>query len=71
MRADLRVGLLNEAEAGQLVYGVEDGVGVAGGQPVGAGAVVRVVGEVVSTGRAAPWGGWCREAASVSSRWQA
>jgi hypothetical protein len=49
MGPDLRVGLLDEAEAGQLVHGVEDGVGVAGGQPVGTGAVVRIIGEVVGT----------------------
>jgi len=45
--AELRVGLVDEAEAGQFLHGVEDGVGVPGGQAVGAGAVFGVVGEVV------------------------
>jgi hypothetical protein len=45
--ADLRVGVLDETEAGELLHGVQDGMGVAGGQPVGAGPVVRVVGQVV------------------------
>lgn len=47
MGADLGVGVVDEAEAGQFLHGVEAGVGVAGGQAVGAGAVFGVVGEVV------------------------
>jgi len=45
--ADLRVGVVDEAEGGEFLHGVQDGVGVAGGQAVGAGAVFGVVGQVV------------------------
>jgi hypothetical protein len=47
MGADLDVGVLDEAEAGEFLHGIQDGMGVAAGQPVGAGPVVRVVAEVV------------------------
>ena len=67
--ADLHVSSLDEAEVSELLHSVEDRMGVAGRQAVGAGAVFGVVGEVV--GAAGPWGGWCRVAASESSEWRA
>jgi hypothetical protein len=44
---DLHVSILDEAEAGELLHGVQDRMGMAEGEPVHAGAVVRVVGQVI------------------------
>jgi hypothetical protein len=47
VEADLGAGALDQAEISQLVYGVQDGTGVRGGDLAGAIAVGRIVGEVV------------------------